>query len=154
MTFYRLFENKEEIAKIILKNQLNGRLKDLTELLQSDLSFLEKVEKSIASEQIKLDQLSEAFFKDIYNESRYGYKKMVEHHQKSMKELTFSFFKKAQIDGHIRKDLKIDFILYLMGAVSQKAQDPQLIELFPNSKEAIIHLIRHFFYGIVTTEKN
>ena len=47
MTFYRYFKNKEEIAKIVLKNIIDESNKKFESIMESDNLFINKIENLI-----------------------------------------------------------------------------------------------------------
>ena len=55
----------------------------------------------------------------------------------------------AQKKGEIRKDLKIEFIMYFFDKTYIMVTDPVLLSHYESVQEMILEVINFFFYGIM-----
>ena len=63
-------------------------------------------------------------------------------------------FKDAQRKGEIRKDMKPEFINFILNHMVELGSDPILNSLYPNAQEMILELTNFFFYGILPRNVN
>ena len=63
-------------------------------------------------------------------------------------------FKKAQNKGEIRKDLNLDFIIFLMGKMASMIEDEELLNMFNSPTELIVELTAFYFYGMMPRTKH
>ncbi len=59
------------------------------------------------------------------------------------------FFVAEQKNGNIRKDIKIEFIFYLLNKLQADGIDPKLFELYDNAQALIMEMMRFFINGII-----
>jgi hypothetical protein len=62
-------------------------------------------------------------------------------------------FKNAQKNGDIRKDLKIEFIIYMMNHLIEMAQNDILINMYDEPQDLVMEITNFLFYGILNREK-
>ena len=65
MTFYRHFKNKEEVAKIVLKNIIDESNKKFESIMESDNLFINKIENLILLNESLIDRIGSDFLNDI-----------------------------------------------------------------------------------------
>ena len=94
--------------------------------------------------------MSSEFFKD-YLQS--GDPELIAYLEKLSRENFQIFvedFRKAQEQGHIRKDLKVEFILAVLNQLMDWIQhDDGLMELYDEPQELAVEMTRFMFYGIL-----
>jgi len=61
-------------------------------------------------------------------------------------------FRKAQENGDIRKDLKIEFIMYIMNHLVEMAQNDALINMYDEPQDLVMEITNFLFYGILNRE--
>ena len=57
--------------------------------------------------------------------------------------------KAAQKKGWIRKDIKPEFILYVLDDMYLKMTDERLLSLYKSQEDMVMELTNFFFYGIM-----
>jgi len=150
MTFYRNFKNKDELVEAIIEQLLNEGQDAYDRIMNQDIPFHEKVEQLIQFKHKQVKGVSKEFIKDIYQSDNPKMVKQLEMGQQKMLKIMIKDFKKAQKEGAIRADLKMDFIVYMLNDINNKVMDPQLRKIYPSEEKLIMELIRYFFYGILT----
>lgn len=152
MTFYRFFENKTELAALMLTEIYENALQDYNCIIQSDLPFPEKIRQIILLKHQGSIDISEEFLKDVYLSEEPVLKELLAKYSAISKKSVLDDFTKAQKEGWIRKDLKIDFLIYMMERIGDKMFDEKLKGMFSNSHELLMELTNFIFYGIGTSE--
>ena len=152
MTFYKHFDNKIELAKTIMKDLFDDGIRQYRDIIDSDISYEEKVKKII---QMKMDNtydLSREFLNDIYRgDVKELHEIMQQYVQRNLKMVTDDF-RLAQKQGYIRKDLNIDFVLYMMNKVIEMSTDETLNNMYNNPQEMVNDFTKFFFYGILSQQ--
>ena len=148
MTFYKHFSNKTELIKHILSFIFEDSMKRFTALMESDIPFTEKVRGQIEMKKEGLHDMSELFFEDLLHAEDpdlAAYRQ--EFAAKSIGQV-MDFYRQAQEKGEIRKDIKLEFILYFINHLFDMVDDENLRHLYDNPEEMMVELLNFFFYGI------
>jgi hypothetical protein len=61
-------------------------------------------------------------------------------------------FQKAQDDGDIRSDLKVEFIMYIMNHLVEMAQDDALLNMYEEPQDLVMEITNFLFYGILNRD--
>lgn len=149
VTFYKYFSNKEELALHILKEITHEAMAEYRDILGSEAKFEEKVEKIILMKMKGAENLSHEFLNDVYSGDFQSIGQFL--HKTSVESLTMieQSFHKAQQEGYLRQDLKIEFIMYMLNKMQEIISDPALESLYKDSGEMVSEMINYFFYGIM-----
>ena len=59
------------------------------------------------------------------------------------------YYRVAQEKGWIRRDLKIDFIIYIINRFFEFANDDQLVAQYATMQDLIMEINKFFLYGIL-----
>ncbi len=149
MTFYRLFDNKIELAKIILNELFDSSLQKYRDIMDQDIPFAQKIQKTILLKMEGTQEISEELIKDIYkNEEPALIEFMAEKKKQSMNEI-LNTFTIAQRKGWMRKDIKPEFIVYFINKINDMATDETLLAMYKSPQSLIMELTHFFFYGIL-----
>jgi len=153
MTFYRFFQNKQELAKTIIKNLTDESILVYRNIMNENTFFDEKVKKLILLKFEGTNNISKEFIKDIYTDKKLG---LHEYLEKCTAEFTGEVIKDlahAQEMGWMRKDINLDFVIYFNNKMAEMIYDPKLAVMYKNSQELIMEITNLFFYGIFPREK-
>ena len=148
MTFYKYFPNKIELAKYIFSELINENEIKYDKLMASDLSFAEKTDQVI---KLKLDSMN-SMSNDLIKEIMIANPEIQDLFHQKRQELYGKVIKQyieAQKNGDIRPDIKPEFILYLLNALTELTKDENLLNIFPDLTEFVKELTNFFFYGIL-----
>ena len=55
----------------------------------------------------------------------------------------------AQKEGNIRKDVKVEFLIYYLNHMLELTHDEYLLKLYPTPQELILEITNFFFYGVL-----
>ncbi len=152
MTFYKYFTNKEELAKQIIKNIFDESMEKYNEMMLSDLPFSEKMKLQVRMKLEGTKDISEEYVKDVYEDTDSELHKYWDKRANEAIETVINYFKDAQVKGWIRKDIKIDFILYIINKFFDFANDDYLISKYDTMQELIVEINKFFLYGILPYE--
>lgn len=149
MTFYRNFKNKKQVASALIEDVQKQSYTRYRNIMESTLPFNQKIKELILLKQQDISGISQELLKDIYQDPESGLAKQLElFNQKIIKDV-LSDFAKAQIDGDIRKDVKLEFLLYQLQDLRKKILDEELQKMYTSEEELIMELTHFFFYGIM-----
>jgi len=153
-TFYKYFDNKENLALTILKSVIEEGVLAYNKIMNSDSSFETKINQTIQLKLNGAEEFSQEFLDDVYKSesaeiSAYFNKAKEENIQRILND-----YRKAQLDGQIRSDIKIEFILYALNKIHEMVTDENLTPLYENLSDKIGEIVRFFFYGIFPREGN
>ncbi|MEP0711315.1 TetR/AcrR family transcriptional regulator [Algoriphagus sp.] len=148
MSFYRNFENKEDIAKKVLTKFMDHTFKKYTELMNLDIPFEQKMIKVMNLEHDESQNMSNEFIQEIIaNENT----ELKSHFTALSDKYNAAFIRdlfKAQEDGYIRKDIKISFIMNMITMLNEQMTKESFTSMYSEPKDAIKELGQFFLYGI------
>ncbi|MEA3462176.1 MAG: TetR/AcrR family transcriptional regulator [Bacteroidota bacterium] len=154
MTYYKYFTNKMALVKTLMDDILQDGLIKYRKLMDSGLPYPEKVLGMIELKREQTHTMSSEFFKD-YLQS--GDPELIAYLEKLSNENLQIFvadFRKAQENGDIRKDLKVEFIIAILNQLMDWVQhDKALLELYDEPQDLAVELTRFMFYGMLEREK-
>jgi len=150
MTFYKHFKNKDELVKYIIDHITGTAMKKYREIMDSDIPFYIKVEKSIQLKMESSNEMSHEFFDDFHKnaspELREHFNKLV---HKNLQIIQNDYIK-AQKKGDVRPDINPQFILYFLDKILEICKDENLMKLYKRPQDLITEVTSFFFYGILS----
>ena len=153
MTFYKYFSNKMDLVKTLLGKILNTSMEKYQHIMESPIPYPEKVTQMIELKREQTHTMSSEFFRD-YLQS--GDPELMAFLQKLSDESLRIFtedFRKAQQNGDIRKDLKVEFILAVMNLLVEWAQhENSLMDMYEDPQDLAVEITSFIFYGILNRE--
>jgi AcrR family transcriptional regulator len=149
MTFYRFFSNKTEIAKAVIKNLFDDIERDYCKLMEQDIPFEEKIKKQLLMKFEGSKEISPELIKDLYGDSTSELYTYWTSRADEFLQLVLKDYAYAQKKGWIRKDIKLEYIIYMSNKASEIASDPNLQKLYPDMQTLIMEIANMFFYGIL-----
>jgi AcrR family transcriptional regulator len=153
VTFYKHFSNKTSLIKYILNKMFSENLETFKNLMESDLLFPQKVEKTI---HLKIEwnkTFSEEFFQDLLVNPDPEINQLIQEKRKETLNLLLRFYGEAQKRGEVRQDIKLEFILYLLNKMYEMVKDDQLVRLYSDHTELTGELTNFFFYGLLSRKE-
>ena len=148
MTFYKHFRNKTDLTKHLIRQMVAESMAQYREIMDQNIPFSEKVEKTIARKLEQARDVSREYFRDMTQISDPEIADFInEKRQEALLEV-FRDYTKAQKRGDIRKELKPEFIIYFLNHIIEMIADDRLVQMYDSPDELIIELTKFFFYGI------
>jgi len=149
MTFYKHFKNKKELVEFIINNITDKAMKKYRKIMDSDITFPDKIKKTIDLKMEATKDISNEFLNDYI---RYADDEMLALFQQNKNEIMGSILNdyiEAQKKGEIRKDINPKFILYFLNNLQEMVKDEQLEKMYDKPQDIIMELTNFFFYGIL-----
>ncbi len=152
MTYYKFFSNKTDLVKSIMDGIYNDSVKDYRSLMDSDLPFTEKVSRTIELKREGTKTISLEFFQDLVSHPEPELATYLDRIKNENVKMISDYFTIAQEKGDIRKDIKVDFIIYYMNHMLEMSHDENLVVLYDNPQDLIMELTKFLFYGVLDRE--
>jgi AcrR family transcriptional regulator len=152
MTFYRFYENKIILAEKLLTEIYESALQDYNKIMQSEIPFPEKIRQTILLKHQGTLDVSDEFLDDVYRGDEPSLMGLMEKYSEISKNTIREDFAKAQKEGWIKKELKIDFLMYMMDSIGERMFDEKLKAMFDDSHDMLMELTTFFFYGMGTSD--
>ena len=149
MTFYKFFPNKMELAKTILKVNVGKSLEKFEKVVVGDLSFNEKIKEMLLIKLEGTKDISIEFVSDIYKIPDTELQQIVQKQAERSLEIFVGFLKDSQKSGLIRKEIKIDFILYYFNQMNHILDDKDLVSKYKHPQDLIMESMNFLFYGLL-----
>ena len=123
-------------------------------IMDSNLSYPEKIERGIELKLKNARNLSQEFMQELYKN---GDPEIMAYMQEMVKvslDAFMSDFKTYQQRGEIRHDVKPEFMLYMLNKMVEMAVDDNFIRLFETPADMVRTVSNFYFYGIMPVGEN
>lgn len=147
MTFYKFFENKNDLVKHILQRIFAETSIIYFEIMNENISFIEKIKKLIILKLEKTDEYGENFVHDLMEDNSGLPEYMSKIKNESDKRLA-DFLKKGQDEGVLRKTITLGVLNYYNDILTEMYKSEKLTTLIPNSHKRLEEIMNLLFYGI------
>ena len=152
MTYYKFFSNKIEMVKTLMDRVLKESLEKYRKITERDVPYPEKVVQMIQLKQEQVNTMSSEFFRDYVQSDDPDLINFLNQLTQENLELFTNDFKKAQEDGDIRTDLKVEFIMYMMNHLVEMAQEEALLNMYDEPQDLVMEITKFLFYGILNRD--
>lgn len=151
MTFYRYFDNKIEVLKLILLQEIVSNIIQYQSIMSAPILFKEKVSQVIDLKLKQNKNISLELMKDLHRSDPKldDLKQELKAKQDHFLDLFKCDLVLAQSQGQIRENIKIEFIMYMIGQLGNIQEDPAFTQLYDNTADLSGELLNFFFYGIL-----
>lgn len=149
MTYYKFFNNKIDLVKTIMDNILTTTLTRYKEIIARDVPYPEKVLALIDLKREQIKEMSSEFFRDYVQNDDPEMISYLEQLSGETMQMFYEDFKKAQENGDIRKELKVEFIMYMLNHLVEMAQNETLINMYDEPQDLVMEITNFLFYGIL-----
>jgi AcrR family transcriptional regulator len=150
MTFYRFFSNKVEVAITILENLFNYGMQKYQDIMQEDIPYEEKVRKQMIEKFKASAEMSSEFVKDAFSGNFPELKAFWEAKTTEAMQIVVNDYREAIEKGWMRKDIKLDFVMYYMKVMTNMILDDKLMEMYNGDMLQLIkEIVNLFFYGVL-----
>jgi AcrR family transcriptional regulator len=152
MTYYKYFPNKIEMVKILMDGVLKESLEQYHSISESDIPYPQKVVKMIELKREQVQTMSSEFFRDYVQSDDPELINFLNQLTQDNVQLFTNDFKKAQDDGDIRGDLKVEFIMYIMNHLVEMAHEDALLNMYDEPQDLVMEITNFLFYGILNRD--
>lgn len=152
VTFYKYFQNKDDLVMTILQDWLEEGVRVFTAIRDENIPFMDKMLKLIRLKLATAQEYGDEFIEEILgtNENlRQFYKNAT---MKTM-ELVTDFFKEAQKEGQFRKGVPPEFYIYLIEHISEMMNDERLKKILPDPHDRYQEIMNIIFFGFNECDK-
>lgn len=149
MTFYKHFRNKNELVKTMIMDITGEAMEKYRRIMEKDIPFEEKVRQTVLLKYEGTDQMSQEFLQDYLPRAEPELMEFVQNRAHEVMNQVVKDYAEAQKRGDIRKDIRIEFILWFLNKMVDLMGDPELEKLYDNPRDMIMDMVNFFFYGIM-----
>ncbi|NOY60324.1 MAG: TetR/AcrR family transcriptional regulator [Calditrichaeota bacterium] len=153
MTFYKFFSNKMDLVKYLLNKIFDQGIADYNAIMAQHIPFREKVEKVIQLKMEQTESLSQEFLQELMQNPDPSIAEIMDVKRKQTFQIIMDSLVKAQKNGDLRKEIKPEFIMYMLNHLIEMTNDERLNAIFANPQEMSVELTSFFFYGILEKKK-
>ncbi len=154
MTFYRMFDNKIELAKTVLDHLFEESFQKYRKMMAQDIPFTEKIRQIVHLKFEGTQQISQELLLDIYKNQEPALKAYIENWKQRSLNQFLNDLAEAQRKGWLRKDIQPAFVLYLLNKMTDFVTDEKLLALYQTPQGLIMEVTNFFFYGISPNDAN
>ena len=148
-TFYTFYENKSALVIFLMRKLTDEALEESRKIMESDLSFAEKLEKSLQMKLQRNKEMSIEFVADFYNpDATEIFACFNEIMGKSMAMLD-DFLAKSQQSGEMNPDLNLNYVHWLLQKQVEFCSSPDLMHMFSDVDTLTKQLTQSLIYGIM-----
>ena len=152
MTYYKFFSNKIELVKTLMDGVFNESLEKYKNITASDIPYPEKVVQIIQLKQEQVHNMSSEFVREYVQSDDPVLINFLNQLTRNNLQIFINDFRKAQEDGDIRTDLKVEFIMYMMNHLTEMTHEEALLNMYDEPQELIMEIIKFLFYGILNRD--
>lgn len=149
MTFYKFFPNKAELTKTILDSWFEIWYGRYRVVLNSDISFAEKMKKFMEIKMEASRDRSRDFILDLYYNPDESMKQFMADFIKRGINESIDIFSYAQAKGWMRSDLKPEFLYLLTEKMSELALDEKVLSIYDDISDMVHELTMFYLYGVM-----
>jgi AcrR family transcriptional regulator len=140
-TFYKYFENKEALARRIVKLWIDEVLELTDEIEEADLPFPEKLERLLAIKQELSARPGPEFFEDLIPvdiDLSYALQRVMR------------FLIKGQENGDIRADIRPEVLMASFNLLNSMQHDQRIRSFYDDAERLAADVFKLFHYGILS----
>ena len=154
VTFYKYFDNKEKLALNIIKAIVEDGMKEYDKIMKSEVAYPVKVQKIIELKIRSSGELSSDLLKDLFGSDFPEIQEFYRRTTFNNLRIFENDIRDAQWNGDIRKDIKVEFIMFILNRMVEMARDENLNAIYSSVGDLLTELTRFFFYGVIKTDKD
>lgn len=149
MTFYKHYRDKVRAAEAVLNSLIDEMIGSYRRIMGQKIPYGERVRQFIELKLTKADGMSSSFVREIYASPYAELHDLLRRRLDENLKVALEEYRKAQRQGHIRPDVKPEFIVVILNIMSDMVVDERLTRLYQTPKELGAELMNLFFYGIL-----
>ncbi|WP_421908658.1 TetR/AcrR family transcriptional regulator [Methanolacinia petrolearia] len=150
VTIYKYFSSKDGLYNEIIKMILDENMESTQTIINSDLTFLEKLKYIIATKSNSVNYMGGEFLQEFIRNDREIEEYIKTNYENKFTELMFNFFEQGKYNGYIDYSLSNDiiytYIKIFRSGLKERASE---LELTINDNKSFETLINLFFYGLI-----
>ncbi len=151
-TFYKYFNNKNDLIKHIFQSWFDETYNQMEIIDQQNIPFPLKIKKIFGLKKQIVDEMSPEFIEEYLNLTPELLPFFNQAKQDSYRKFSH-YIEKWKAEGHIRKDIKPQFIIAAMESLEYFTKREDLPKLYDEYIDYVEEIFNFFFYGILTERK-
>ena len=152
-TFYTFYENKTALVIALMKKLTDEAFEESLQIMESDSTFAEKLEKSLQVKLQRNKEMSIEFVADFYNPDATEILACFQEIMKKSMAMLVEFLQKAQQKGEMNPELNLNYLLWLIQKQVEFCSSPDLMHIFPDVDTLTKQLTQTLIYGIMPLNK-
>ena len=151
MTFYKFFNNKEDLAKQVIVAIFDEGQTRFDAIMSQEIPFVDKMSQFV---DFKLDygkRISKEFYSEWFGINPEIHEFLAERSQYNLHKM-LEIFREAQRKGEIRRNLNLEFVAFMLDHTLELSENPRLQAIFPSTYDLVRDWLDYFFYGIMGKE--
>jgi len=152
-TFYTFYENKTALVIYILQQMTDEMMIAYKEIIESDSSFAEKMEKLLLLKYESSSQFTMEFVSDFFHPDADDLLAFYTEIVQDSLTMTKAFFEAAQKSGEMNPDLDIDFVMLMMQKMLEVSSSPEVISFFPSIETMTKQISELIIFGIMPPKR-
>ncbi len=120
------------------------------DIMEEDIPYEEKIRKQLIEKFKASAEMSAEFVKDVFSDKLPELKEFWEAKANEAMQIVIGDYKLAIEKGWLRKDIKLDFIIYFNKIMMDMILDDKLMEMYNGDMSQVIkEIVNLFFYGVL-----
>ena len=152
-TFYTFYDNKTALVIALMKKLTDEAFEESRQIIESDYTFAEKLEKSLQVKLLRNKEMSMEFVADFYNPDATEILACFQEIMEKTMAMLVDFLKKAQQTGEMNPDLNLNYVLWMLQKQVEFCSSPDLMHMFPDVDTLTKQLTQTLIYGIMPVNK-
>lgn len=152
MTFYKFFSNKLELVKYLLESIFDQAIQKYLDIIESDIPFPDKLKALIDLKRRQTEQIGSEFIAELLQQPEPEIAAVYQKQRDRSMTMTMNFLQRAQENGDIRAEIKLEFILYILNKMVDMSTDETLNQIYESPQEMAVEMTNFFFYGILNRD--
>ena len=152
-TFYTFYDNKTALVIALMKKLTDEAFEESRQIIESDYTFAEKLEKSLQVKLLRNKEMSMEFVADFYNPDATEILACFQEIMEKTMAMLVDFLKKAQQTGEMNPDLNLNSVLWMLQKQVEFCSSPDLMHMFPDVDTLTKQLTQTLIYGIMPLNK-
>jgi AcrR family transcriptional regulator len=149
VTFYHYFCDKELAAEAVVNKLIDDMTAAFRRIMSQDVPYSQRIAEFIESKLNRAHGMSQSFVQELFQSPYPKLHELFRRRLQENRQLALDEFRKAQRQGHIRPDVKPEFLLAFLEIIADLSIDERLTSLYPAPKELGSELLNLFFFGIL-----
>ena len=147
-TFYTYYDNKLDLLTCILTHINNNVKEQISNIIDKDMSFVEKMYQISEYNISQLETISDEFLADMRDSSMKVLKDYFDEISREKKESQLQLFLEAQKNGDVRSDLDPNFMQLYVATTMALHDSPEFLAIYSDKYQLLRELSKMLLYGM------
>lgn len=149
MTFYKHFRDKTHVAEAAVNKIVDEMTAQFRSIMNQDIPYRDRIRQFIEMKLTRAEGIGESFVRELYGSPCPELQALVRRRMDENQKLALDEYRKAQRRGHLRPDIKPEFLVAVLNIMTDLMVDERLTRLYSTPTELAAELMNLFFFGIL-----